>query len=192
MLVLPRGETEPRKELPIGTASFRRALQLRALYPEHTVKPVRGNVQTRLRKLEEGEYGALVLAAAGIKRLGLEDRIARYFTVEEIIPAAGQGILGLQGRRDEAYPELEGYTDPDTAAAALCERAFVGELNGGCSSPVCAFAKVTEGKLHLRGLYYHEDTGHYRTGEIDGEVAQARQLGVRLARALRESKEGET
>lgn len=191
VLILPKGATQLAKGLPIGTSSFRRALQLEKLYPGHGVKPVRGNVQTRLRKLDEGEYGALVLAAAGIKRLGLEDRIARYFTVEEMLPAAGQGILGIQGRRGEDYSYLTGYLDPNTAWVALCERAFVQELNGGCSSPVCAFAQVLAGELHLRGLYYDERTGRYRVGQMTGQVTQAQQLGRGLAQALRDSKEGE-
>lgn len=191
VLVLPPGVTEPPKDLPIGTASFRRALQLRALYPAHRVEPVRGNVYTRLRKLDEGQYGALVLAAAGLKRLGLESRIARYFSPEEMIPAAGQGILGIQGRRGEDHSCLEGYTDQDAAWAALCERAFVAELDGGCSSPVCAYARVTGEQIHLRGLYYDEGTGGCRVGARAGDKTLARQLGIQLAQALRENREGE-
>ena len=96
-LVLPLGVGELDPTKPIGCASARRTLQLRRLFPGQPVAPVRGNVQTRLRKLDEGQYAALVLAAAGLRRLGLEERIARYFTTEEMIPAAGQGILAVQG-----------------------------------------------------------------------------------------------
>ena len=191
VLVLPKGRTEPDPSLPIGTASFRRRIQLEALYPGFAVRPVRGNVQTRLRKLDEGEYGALVLAAAGLKRMGLEDRISRYFTVDEMIPAAGQGVLAIQGRRGEDHNYLNGYTDEASAWAVRCERAFVRELNGGCSSPVCAYAEVTDGTVLLRGLYYDERTGAIRKGRLSGPVNQAETLGVQLARALRDNREEE-
>ena len=155
------------------------------------MKPVRGNLQTRLRKLDEGEYGALVLAAAGLKRMGLEDRISRYFTVDEMIPAAGQGVLAVQGRRGEDHSYLNGYTDEESAWAVRCERAFVRELNGGCSSPVCAYAEVTGGAVLLRGLYYDESSEVCRKGRLSGPVDQAEALGIRLARALRDNREVE-
>ena len=120
-LVLPQGCTELAPGAAIGSSSARRALQLRTLFPGHEIRPVRGNLQTRLRKLDAGEYGALVLAAAGLKRLGLEGRIARYFEPEEIIPAAGQGILAVQGRAGEDHSFLAGFSDPAATAAALCD-----------------------------------------------------------------------
>ena len=112
-LVLPEGVTELAPGAVIGSSSLRRALQLKELYPDNPIEPVRGNLQTRLRKLDEGQYGALVLAAAGLKRLGLGGRISRVFTPDEIIPAAGQGILGVQGRCTSpvcAHAELRGDT----------------------------------------------------------------------------------
>ena len=102
VLIFPEGASEPDFSRPIGCASRRRVLQLRELFPEAEFAPVRGNVQTRMRKLDEGQYGALVLAAAGLKRLGLEERIGRYLSEEEVIPAAGQGILAVQGRKGES------------------------------------------------------------------------------------------
>lgn len=190
-LVLPEGQTELAPGAPIGTSSLRRALQVKALYPDHDTLPVRGNVQTRLRKLDEGQYGALVLAAAGLKRLGLEHRIHRYFSPEEIIPAAGQGILAIQGRRGEDTSFLAGFADADAGVAAVCERAFVAELDGGCTSPVCAHATVREGCVTLRGLYYDEATGEYFTGGAVGTVDEAEALGRRLARFLRDGEEAE-
>ena len=190
VLVLPEGETRPRPGKPIGTSSLRRALQLKALYPGFETQPVRGNLQTRLKKLDEGQYGALVLAAAGLKRLGLEHRIHRYFTCEEIIPAAGQGILGVQGRAGEDMSFLTGFADREAGYAAICERAFVTELNGGCTSPVCAHAEIADGRIRLRGLYYNETTGECRTGTAEGSVDEAEALGRRLAGWLREG-EGE-
>ena len=99
VLVLPEGASELDKSKPLGCSSLRRTLQLKKLYPDMDVRSIRGNLQTRLRKLDEGQYSALILAAAGLKRLGLESRINRYFTADEIIPAAGQGILAVQGRK---------------------------------------------------------------------------------------------
>ena len=187
VLVLPEGETELNPEKPLGCSSLRRTLQLKELYPDMECKSVRGNVQTRLRKLEEGQYGALVLAAAGLKRLGLAHRISRYFEPEEMIPAAGQGILAVQGRAGEDTSFLEGFQDADAAYAALAERAFVKYLNGGCSSPVAAHAVVEEGTLTLLGLYYEEETGNYKKGRVTGKTAEAEMLGIALAQRLRET-----
>ena len=190
VLVLPEGASEPDPSLPIGSASLRRSLQLRRLFPGYDIQPVRGNVLTRLRKRDDGPYGALVLAAAGLKRLGLGRRISRYFTKEEMIPAAGQGIMALQGRAGEEYPGLAGWLDAASAAAAGAERAFTTELGGGCTSPVCAHAEITGGELRLRGLYYDEASGAVRTGETAGAAADAAALGAELARRLRrEAKE---
>ncbi|MBR5931841.1 MAG: hydroxymethylbilane synthase [Lachnospiraceae bacterium] len=189
VLILPEGKDEVDPDLPIGSSSLRRVLQLKKLYPDHKIEPVRGNLQTRLKKLDEGQYGALVLAAAGIKRLGLENRISRYFTVDEIIPAAGQGIMVVQGRAADAHDYLEGYEDPDARNAALCERAYVRELDGGCTSPVCAHAEVADGKIFLRALYYEEATGEYLTGTMKGRAKDAEKIGIELARQLRDNKE---
>lgn len=184
-LVLPEGVTELDPEKPIGCSSRRRQLQLQKLYPEMEVKPVRGNVQTRLRKLQEGAYSALVLAAAGLKRLGLEDRITRYFSVEEILPAAGQGILAVQTRQGVDCSCLKAVHDPDTACCALAERAFVRALNGGCSSPVAAYAFVEGENLHLTGLYVSDDETVIRKGSLTGRKQDAEPLGIRLAFQLK-------
>lgn len=109
VLVLPMNQTQWDRTLPVGCSSQRRMVQLSKRYPDITFRTIRGNVLTRLRKLDDGEYGALVLAAAGLKRLGLSERISRYFSVEEMIPAAGQGILAVQGRKGEDYSYLNGF-----------------------------------------------------------------------------------
>ena len=184
VLVLPQGVNELRTDLPNGSSSLRRCLQIKKLYPESEIKPVRGNLQTRLRKLDEGQYSALILAAAGLKRSGLEYRISRYFTVDEMIPAAGQGILALQGRAGEDYSYLNQYISQTSAIIAACERAFVRTLNGGCSSPVCAFAEIQDNTVLLRGLYYDENTGSYHTGTLAGSIAEAQETGIRLAEML--------
>ena len=153
VLVLPEGVTELDRSKPLGCSSLRRTLQLRELYPDMEVASVRGNLQTRLRKLDEGQYSALILAAAGLKRLGLESRISRYFTEEEMLPAAGQGILAVQGRKGLDYEYLEGYDDLQAHQAAAAERAFVKYFKRGCTSPVAAYGEIKDGQLKLTGLY---------------------------------------
>ncbi len=185
VLVLPKGVKELDFSKPIGSSSLRRILQLKRIYPHAEFKSIRGNVCSRLSKLDSGEYSAIILAAAGLKRLGLEERISRYFTIEEMIPAAGQGILAVQGRTGEVYSYLEGFHEKSAMYAALAERAFVGELNGGCSSPVAAHAVIMEGKLQLFGLYYNEKDEDYLTGSICGPCSEAEKLGVKLAHKLK-------
>ena len=118
-------------------------------------------------------------------QLGLEARISRYFDIHEMIPAAGQGILAIQGRAGEEYPWLGGILDAEAAAAALCERAFARTLGGGCTSPVCAHAWAEDGKLRVLGLYYDENSGCWTTGEAAGETESAEDLGKALACKLR-------
>ena len=186
VLVLPEGVTELDVSKPIGCSSRRRQLQLKLLFPDMDIQPVRGNVQTRLAKLEAGQFSALVLAAAGLKRLGLEGRISRYFTTEEILPAAGQGILVVQTRRGMDTQCLRLVQDEKTACCAKAERAFVRALDGGCSSPVAAHAVVEGEKLTLTGFYVSGDERIQRKGSISGGVAEAETLGSTLARILKE------
>lgn len=186
VLVLPEGVTEWSGRGVIGCSSFRRRIQGERLFPEAEFRSVRGNILTRLRKLDAGEYDALILAAAGLKRLGLERRIVRYFSVEEILPAAGQGILAVQGRAGKDYGFLRDFESSEACAAAKAERAYVRYLDGGCTSPVAAHAVIRDGKLFLRGLYYMEEDGDFRIGETVGAVSEAEETGIRLARALRE------
>lgn len=185
VLVLPKGKTELDKALPLGCSSARRILQLKELFPDMEVKSIRGNVLTRLEKLDRGEYSALILAAAGLKRLGLEERISRYFSTDEMIPAAGQGILAVQGRQGEDYSYLSGFFDEESTWCALAERSFVRTLNGGCSSPIAAYAAVDNGILKLTGLYAAEGSTSYVTGQIEGNPAEAERLGKNLAEQLK-------
>ena len=186
-------------EKPIGCSSARRRVQLARLFPGIEVKPVRGNVQTRLRRLDSGEYGALVLAAAGLHRLGLENRISRYFSPEEMLPAAGQGILAVQGRQGETY-EWEGecraaaqlLDDAETRVCALAERAFIRALGGGCFSPAAAYAVLENGMLRLRGLYVSADERSLIRGELTGAPETGERLGCMLAERLRRQAEEET
>ena len=184
VLVLPQGVTELDRSRPIGCASARRTVQLRELFPCMEIAPVRGNVLTRLRKLDEGQYSALVLAAAGLERLGLTHRISRYFTTDEMIPAAGQGILAAQMRAGEDSGFLSAFADRDGTDCMLAERAFVKELDGGCSSPVAAYATVTGETIHLTGMDVDE---HDRPiiRQIEGPRTEGEALGRALAQQIR-------
>ena len=186
VLILPLGQTSLDPEKPIGCSSKRRTLQLQKLYPQMRVEGVRGNLQTRLAKLDSGQYAALVLAHAGISRLGLEERISRVFSAEEIIPAAGQGILAVQCRAGELQPLLAAVDDSEARCCALAERAFVRTLDGGCSSPVAAYAHLSGATLHLTGLCDDPAAPFgYRTDSIVGEGDQAELLGLRLAARMK-------
>lgn len=180
VLILPKGKKNLDTNLPIGCSSLRRTLQLKKLYPNSLVAPIRGNVITRLDKLDSGEFSALVLAAAGIKRLGLTDRINKTFTIEEMIPAAGQGILAIQGRKGEDYFFLECVNDIDSETFALCERAFVKELNGGCTSPIAAFSMIQKDTLTINCMY---EDGQRKT--FQDTRNNAKLLGVKAAKYMK-------
>lgn len=186
VLVLPEGVSELDLSKPIGTSSLRRILQLKEIYPEATFESVRGNLQTRLRKLDEGQYSGLILAAAGLKRLGLENRISRYFETDEVIPAAGQGILAIQGRAESAISNeiFDEFTDKGVTAVALAERAFVRTLDGGCSSPIAAYAQIVGAGLKITGLYVKEGTEKVFIDSESGHPDDAEIIGTRLARKL--------
>ena len=143
-LVLPDGVKEIDEKLPLGCSSARRRIQLAKLFPKLRVEPVRGNVNTRLRKLDEGQFSALVLAAAGLQRVGLGERISRYFSTDEMIPAPGQGILACQGRAGESYEYLDAVRCEAAACCARAERGFSAELGGGCTAPVGAYAEIID------------------------------------------------
>lgn len=180
-LVLPKGENEIHGA--IGCASSRRAVQLKKLYPDIEVRPVRGNVLTRLNKLDSGEYGALVLACAGLERLGMSDRISRVFNEDEMLPAAGQGIIAVQGRAGEDFSYLDGVDCYESRLCAIAERAFIRELDGGCSSPVAAFAKIQNEGIVLKGMNVKNDEPLF--GSICGSFEEAEEIGKILAGRLK-------
>lgn len=169
----------------IGTSSRRRMLQLKKLYPDCTFTGIRGNVQTRLKKLTQESYDGTILAAAGLKRLNMEQIIGRAFTVSEVIPAAGQGILAVQGRRGENEELISCLNHPDSEAAALAERQFVSALDGGCSSPVAAYAEISGRNLRLTGLYVRETDESYYVDQVTGGIKEAQRLGEQLAFDMR-------
>lgn len=185
VLVLPLGQTELNLDLPVGCSSLRRMVQLNKLYPNMIFKNIRGNVLTRINKLDSGEYGALILAAAGLKRLKLENRISRYFETDEIIPAAGQGTLAVQGKIATDYSFLDKFKDLNSEKIAICERAFVKQLNGGCSSPIAAYACVLNDRIRLKGLYYNEQTKQCIIDTMESDIDSAYELGIELANKLK-------
>lgn len=183
VLVLPEGCERIPDGRPIGTSSPRRRLQLSRLFPDLPCEPVRGNIATRLRKLDSGQYGALVLAAAGLKRLGLWRRVHRVFDVEEMLPAACQGMLAIQARADADHSFLKAINNADAFDAATAERSFIEALNATCASPVAAYAEVDGEALHLSGLHVGAD-GAVRRGKKSGTRARAKSLGRELAAQL--------
>lgn len=163
----------------IGTSSLRRRLQAERLYPSCEVLPVRGNVGTRLRKLDAGEYSGLILSVCGLERLGLSSRITRIFTADEIMPASCQGIIACQGRAGEYYDYLSGVNDEISRDCAISERSFSRCLGTGCNIPAGAYAEISGDILTLKGLYI--DGGKFYRGEISGNRKDAAKIGERLA-----------
>lgn len=184
LIYRPGSDEVPCKGI-IGTSSKRRMLQLGRIYPECSFESIRGNVQTRMRKLETESYDATVLAAAGLSRLAMTGCIGRYFSTEEIIPAAGQGILAVQSRKGELEQLRELLNSPQSEAAAKAERKFVQMLDGGCSSPVAAYAEIKDNELILSGLYYRESDGAWFTEKRSGDLLDAEKTGEELAVSMR-------
>lgn len=168
----------------IGCSSKRRTIQLNEMGYSN-IKPLRGNVQTRLKKLEAGEYDAIVLAAAGLKRLDQEDIISRYFTVEEMLPSACQGVLAVQGKIGESWDYLSNFHNKDVETTSIAERAYVRELDGGCSSPIAAYAVLNGDEINITGLYVDEEKNIYRDS-INGSRNDAEKLGTELAKKIKE------
>ncbi len=170
----------------VGTSSLRRQAQLRAVRPDLRFESLRGNVDTRLRKLAEGRYDAVVLAAAGVKRLGLAGRVTQYLDPELTLPAIGQGAVGIECRRDD--PGTNALIAPlrhePTWVAVGAERAFLARLEGGCQVPIAAFGELVDGTLRLRGLVGSLDGSTLVRGERTGPAAGAPDLGRDLADEL--------
>lgn len=169
----------------VGTSSGRRAAQLRLLRPDIGIEPVRGNVDTRLRKLKEGQYDALILAAAGLQRLGLESEIAEILSPEVMCPAPGQGALAIETRAaDKAYEVCRALNHAPSSQAAICERAALAALGGGCQLPVGAFAEVTGAALRLTVVVVAPDGSRRLRAQGAAPAEDGEQLGRRLAREL--------
>jgi hydroxymethylbilane synthase len=171
----------------VGTSSLRREAQLHARYPQLAVASLRGNLDTRLRKLDEGQYDAIILAAAGLMRLGLKERIRAMLPAEVSLPAAGQGALGIEAvaTRTEVAAWLAPFNDAATAACVLAERTVSRALAGSCEVPLGAYAQIHDGKLWLRGFVATPDGARVARAELNGGASDAEALGLRLAAELR-------
>ena len=170
----------------VGTSSLRRSAQLLHMRPDLRIAPLRGNVDTRLRKLDSGELQAIVLAAAGLQRLGLSDRITALLSPDSVLPAIGQGVLGLEVREnDQKVQNLISFlNDLETELAARAERAFLKELEGGCQVPLAGYARVEKGRLVLDGMVAELDGSVILKRKLSGEKDKPEDLGLALARNL--------
>jgi hydroxymethylbilane synthase len=171
----------------VGTSSLRREAQLRSRYPQLVVASLRGNLDTRLSKLDRGDHDAIILAAAGLKRLGLGSRIRSVLTVEQSLPAAGQGALAIEYRaeRGDIAASLAALNHRATELAVRAERAVSRALGGSCQLPLAAYASVTGATLELRGLVANPDGKSMVKAEVSGPSGSPEELGARLAGELR-------
>ncbi len=176
------------EELPagakVGTSSLRRQVQLKRLRGDLKVEVLRGNVDTRVRKLKEGIYDAIILAHAGVKRMGYEGEITQI--LEDFIPAVGQGSLAIEIRKGDSDIErlIEGLNHRESYISALCERAFLRELEGGCQVPIGAFARVKGERINLRGFLADLEGSRFIEGEVQGSIRDAQEIGKRLAQDI--------
>jgi hydroxymethylbilane synthase len=179
LVELPQGAT-------VGTSSLRRKSQLAAIRPDLEIKDLRGNLDTRLKKLDEGVYDAIILAGAGLNRLGMQNRITALFSPEQMLPAIGQGALGIELREadSELLAGLQFLHHADTAAAVAAERAFLLRLEGGCQVPIGGFATVAGGAVQLTGLIAALDGKTVFKEQLTGPVDAAAEIGKTLAETL--------
>lgn len=170
----------------VGTCSLRRQCQLQEARPDLIIKELRGNVGTRLKKLDDGNYDAIILACAGLIRLGLEDRIKISIEPEQSLPAVGQGAVGIETRLDDTRIRalLEPLNHPETAQRVLCERAMNNRLEGGCQVPIGSYSLIDGDQIWLRALVGEPDGTIMVRGEITGPVSDAEALGTQLAEQL--------
>jgi hydroxymethylbilane synthase len=170
----------------LGTSSLRRECQVRTNRPDLEVLPLRGNVNTRLRKLDEGQFDAIILAMAGLKRLGFDERIRSALTPEQSLPAIGQGALGIETRidDDEMNALIAPLHDPDTAITVTAERALNRRLAGGCQVPIAGYAMLEGDQIWLRGLVGQPDGSQTLYAELRGPAADADKIGVAVAEML--------
>lgn len=179
-------------ELPlgakIGTSSVRRQSQIKALRSDLQLGYLRGNVNTRLAKLDQGEFAGIILAAAGLERLNLTDRIRSYFSLQQSLPAAGQGVLGIECRRDDKaiFNYIDPLNDQKTEHAVRAERALCQRLGGGCQMPVAAYAEIVAKKINLKGLVGSLDGELILRAEQTSDFANPEALGVMVANQLLE------
>ena len=177
-------------ELPegavVGTSSLRRKVQLKIHRPDLTIKDLRGNVDTRIRKLEEGQYDAIILAYAGLKRLGLEGKAKQVFDTDFMIPAVAQGFLGIEARLDDkdTIKLVSVLNHEESSIRAAAERAFLKTLEGGCQVPLAGYSEIKNGTLSLTGFIADLEGKRYFKDSLEGSPSEAEDLGVELAERL--------
>jgi hydroxymethylbilane synthase len=171
----------------VGTASLRRQAIVKQLRPDLAVVPIRGNVETRLRKLDEGVVDATLLALAGLKRLGLTHALTSIFAVDEFLPAVGQGIVAIEARADDGATRalLDAINHGETAIALAAERAFLAVLDGSCRTPIAGHATIADGRLHFRGLIAKPDGSESFACARDGAIGEAVALGADAGNELK-------
>jgi hydroxymethylbilane synthase len=170
----------------VGTCSMRRIVQLKALRPDLEILDLRGNVNTRLQKLDDGEYDAIILACAGLIRLKFEDRIKQQISAEQSLPAVGQGAVGIEIRENdqEILDLIAPLIDTETSYRITCERAMNARLEGGCSVPIAGYSTIENDQITLTGLVGNVDTGVIIKEHVSGSINEAEQLGITLADKL--------
>ncbi len=170
----------------IGTSSLRRQCQIKAMFPNAEILSLRGNVNTRLAKLDAGEYDAIILASAGLKRLGMENRIAQCLPTQISLPAIGQGAIGIECRSDDLQVNtiLKALNNPSTAICVTAERAMNAKLNGGCQVPIAGFAQIDNDEISMRGLVGNPDGSVIYRAEKRGHISDAFAIGEAIAEDL--------
>jgi len=170
----------------VGTCSMRRIVQLKALRPDLEILDLRGNVNTRLQKLDDGEYDAIILACAGLIRLKFEDRIKQQISAEQSLPAVGQGAVGIEIRENdqEILDLIAPLIDTETSYRITCERAMNARLEGGCSVPIAGYSTIEDDQITLTGLVGNVDTGVILKEQVSGSIDESEQLGTVLADKL--------
>jgi hydroxymethylbilane synthase len=170
----------------VGTSSLRRQTQLRAIRSDLEYRMLRGNINTRLKRLDQGEYDALILAAAGLKRMDLAARIRSYLPITQSLPAAGQGALAIECRQQDAavLSLIAPFNDEKSARCAQAERALCKQLGGGCKLPLAAFAEIQAGQMTLQGLVASWDGMKILRATVTGDPQHAEQIGIQVAEQL--------
>lgn len=186
-LIAQRSDIKGIGDLPkgavVGTSSLRRSCQLLNIRPDLRIVQLRGNLDTRLRKLEEGQFDVVILAVAGIKRLGFERMITGILPIDISLPAVGQGAIGIECRRDDEFINnlISPLNDPETSVCVLAERAFLKKLEGGCQVPIAAYARIEGGSLVIDGLVGSLSGNRLIRGHIEGRKEEWEELGTKLA-----------
>jgi hydroxymethylbilane synthase len=174
----------------VGTTSLRRSCQIKALRPDLNIEILRGNLDTRLRKVADGVVDAAILACAGLDRLGFAARISERLPIERMLPAVGQGALAIEARAGEGADDervkalCQSLDDPETAIAVAAERAFLARLGASCRTPVAGYARLIEGRVVMLGLVGRPDGSELISDEVTGDAGQAAELGIELANTL--------